>query len=491
MLFDIINKVNNNDAKQTFHKNMLWSFVEKWSTQIASSIVSVFLMRILSADDYGVVAISSLFIGFFQSFVDLGLTSSLIQKKDPDEIDYSTVFYSNFAIAFLFYIFIYVFAPLVGSYYGNRTLVSLIRVAGITILISPIKSITYAYASKNSLFKYFFYSSFIGTIVGAFVGIYLAIEGYGYWALIANAIVDCVIDNVILLITLKIKIRKSFSFNRLKEMLNFSWKLSFSSFLNIVYERLNQLIIGKVYSTADLAYYDKGQSIVSKITANIDGAYNDVLFPSLSNNQTDLSKVKETAAKSLKVISYILIPSLLGIIAISKSLVLVVYTDKWIQIIPYIRVFCIIGLFRPIHSVNLNIIKSLGRSDIFLKQEIIKKILSLLIIVFCVTRGPMIMAYGVMVNSFLCQFINSIPNKKLIKYDLFEQYTDIMPNILIGLLMFVVVKSIELFVFNRFFLLIIQVLIGVVIYVFLSIMFKNESFSFLIEIIKNRRKNNE
>ena len=471
-----------NDNK-SLSSNFIWAFIEKWSMQIASAIISVLLMRLLSPSDYGVVSVVMVFLSFFQAIVDLGLTNSLIQKNDIDNNDYSTVFVVCNCASLVFFCAVYLLSPYVSRFEGIE-ITAYIRVAALSFIISPFKNIMYAYVSKNMMFKKFFISSITGTILGSLVGLILAYKGFGAWALIINNLVDSVVDSVVLMLSIKWKPSLSFNKKSFDSLFSYSWKLSLSSLLNTIYDQFYQLLIAKFYSASSFAYYDKGKSVPLKLTINIDGAVNSVLFPDLSNKQDDLEEIKNEAKKMIKILTYTIFPMMFGLFAVSKLFVCIIYTEKWLPIVPYLKIFCFIQLLRPFHSVNLNVIKSVGRSDIFLKQEILKKIIGVIFILLTIKSGVFVISLGLLVLDVVCVIVNSNPNKLLINYGLLDQIKDAIPNIFSNMLMFIAVKTVQPFLDQSILSLLVQIGVGITAYIAISVIIKNESFYFLIRTLK-------
>lgn len=464
--------------------NFIWRFLERTGAQIVAFVVQIVLARILEPSAYGTVALITVFTAILQVFVDSGLGSSLIQKKDADDLDYSTVFYTNMFICIVLYIGLFFCAPIIAEFYNDMTLVPYIRVLGITILISGVKGIQQSYVSKNMIFRKFFFATLGGTITAGVVGIAMAYAGFGIWALVAQQIINLTIDTLILWITVKWRPKLMFSFKRLKGLFSFGWKLFVSALLEEVYTDLRSLLIGKVYTSADLGYYNRGDQFPKLIVTNVNTSINSVLFPAMSKIQDDKYAVKSMTRRSMKTSTYIMAPLLMGLAACGKSVISILLTDKWMPAYPFMVIFCITSMFFPIHTANLNAIKAMGRSDLFLKLEIIKKIVGLLALVLTIKISVMAMAYSLLVTSVLSQIINSWPNKKLMNYSYLEQLKDILPGIGLAAFMGVCVYCINFLHLNMWLTLIVQVPLGAIIYIGLSALFKLEAFTYLINMIK-------
>lgn len=463
-------------------KNFLWRFAERSGAQIVTFIVSIILARLLSPKDYGTIALVTVFLAIMQVFVDSGLGSALIQKKNADDLDFSSVFIFNFIICIILYILMFFAAPLIAKFYDDKNLVAIIRVISITILISGVKGIQQAYVSRNMLFKKFFFSTIGGTVFSAFLGIFMAYKGFGVWAIVAQQLSNTAIDTLILWITVEWRPKFIFSWKRLKSLLSFGWKLLISALLDTIYNNLRNLIIGKLYSPADLAFYNQGDKFPKVIITNINASIDSVLLPTMSREQDNKEKVKSMTRRAIKTSTYLMAPIMMGLAFCSDNIVRLVLTEKWIECVPYLRIFCITYMFWPLHTANLNAINALGRSDWFLRLEIIKKIMGLTVLLLTMWHGVMVMAYSLLLTSVLSQIINSWPNKKLINYSYIEQLQDILPSILISIFMGICVSLVNIFKLPLLIKLIIQIALGVLIYISMSEFLKLESYKYIKNI---------
>lgn len=459
--------------------NFLWRFAERCGAQGVQFVVSVILARLLDPETYGTVALVTVFITVLNVFVDSGLGNALIQKKDADDSDFSSVFYFNLVLCLILYGLMFALAPLIAAFYNNGTLKQVVRVLSLTIVISGVKNIQQAYVSRTMQFKRFFFATLAGTVGAAVVGIVVAYHGGGVWALVAQQLFNALTDTIVLWVTVKWRPRKLFSWNKLKALLSFGWKLLAARLLSTVYDNIRQLIIGKMYTSANLAYYNRGQQLPSVFAGNIHTSVDSVLFPMMSKFQEDIQTVKNMMRRSIKISLYILAPLMVGMASCAEVLISLLLTDKWLPCVPFLRIFCIIYLFYPIHTVNLDAIQALGRSDLILKLDIIKKILGLLLIVISMKYGVMAIAVSTLIGSFINQIINTWPNKKLLDYSYFDQIKDIMPCIVMACIMGMVVYLVGTLQLPRMILLVVQIATGVVVYIFLSVVFRIEAFIYL------------
>lgn len=462
----------------------IWRFAERCGAQGVQFVVSIVLARLLAPEAYGTVALITVFISIVSVFMDSGMGSALIQKKDADDLDYSSVFHFNIFMCLSLYVLMFFCAPLIAKFYNNAELIPLVRVLSLSIVISGVRSIQGAYVSKHMLFKRFFFSTLGGTIFSAFFGIFLAYKGYGAWAIIGQGLSNNLIDTCILWLTVKWRPKKMFSLKRLKGLFSYGWKILLSALLDNGYNQLRSLIIGKVYSSADLGYYNKANNFPSVIINNVNSSINSVLLPSMSSVQDSVETVKGMTRRAMKTSTYVMAPLLMGLAACGQTVISILLTDKWLPSYPFMVIFCITYMFYPVHTANLNAIKAMGRSDLFLKLEIIKKVVGLTAVLVTFRISVMAMAYSLLVTSVLSQIINSWPNKKLMNYSYIEQLKDILPGIGLAAFMGICVYCVNLLNLNNWLTLIIQVPLGAVIYIGLSALLRLESFTYVLNMVK-------
>lgn len=476
-----------NNLKQNVFSNVIWRFAERTGAQLVGFIVSIVLARILSPSDYGIVALVSVFTTIMQVFVDTGLGNALIQKKDADDVDFSTVFYTNIAFCLVLYLIIFISAPLIAKLYNNEALTAVTRVLGLTIVISGVKNVQQAYVSRKMIFKKFFFATLVGTIGAGVLGITLAINGAGVWALVAQQIFNLTVDTIILWITVKWRPKKFFSFTRLKELFSYGWKLLVSSIIDTVYNNVRQLIIGKFYSSSDLAYYNKAKQFPELIVNNVNTSIDSVLLPTMSREQENKEKVRTMTRRAIKTSIYIMAPLMMGLAFTANNVIKILLTDKWSASVPYLIVFAITYMFWPVHTANLNAIKAMGRSDLFLKLEIIKKAVGVILLLLTFRISVWAMALSFLISGVISQIINAWPNRKLLNYSYLQQFKDILPSIVLAVVMGIIVYLINFLRLPTLVTLIIQIILGAIIYIGGSALLKFESFSYVIDILKHRK----
>lgn len=470
---------------RTIISNMLWRFAERAGAQTIEFIVTIILARILGPTAYGNVALIKAFLSVLLVFVEGGLGNALIQKKDADDVDFSSVFYFNLLFCLVIYVVLYFLAPYIANFYGDSEMSAMFRVACIIILISGIKNIQQAQISRNLEFRKFFYATLLGTSVSAVVGIVLACKGFGAWSLIAQILVNALVDSVVVWITVGWLPHRAFSFRRLAQLLPYGWKLLASNLMVELYGNIRQFAIGKIYSTSDLAYYNRGRSIPNVIVRNINMSIDSVLFPVMSSRQDNKSEVKKITRRAIMSSNYLMAPLMMGMAAMANSIVMILLTEKWMPCVLYFRIFCIIFMFQPIHTANINAIKAMGRSDLFFKVEIIKKVVGFLILALSLNYGMEVVIYCYFVNTILDQIINSWPNRKLLEYTYLEQMKDIFPSTALAVIMGACVYSISFLCLNVWITVLLQILLGFFIYLLGSIIFELEAYRQLLDVTKS------
>ncbi|WP_294413067.1 lipopolysaccharide biosynthesis protein [uncultured Ruminococcus sp.] len=480
--------------RDTVVTNLIWRLGERFGAKMVQFLVQMILAKMLAPEIWGTIGLILIFIEILQVFIESGLGNALIQKKDADDLDFSTVFYFNCVICGAAYLLMFFAAPLIAWFYKAPELTSAIRVMSLVLVVSGLKNVQQAYVSKNMLFKRFFFATLIGTVTAAVIGIAMAYFGFGLWAIIAQNLINVTIDTCILWITVKWRPKRAFSFQRLKQLYSFGWKLFASSLMEVIYLKLRGLIIGKKYSKEDLAYYTYGEYFPQFITSILNSSIDSVLLPSMSSVQDSRENVKNMTRRAIKIGTYILMPFMVGIMVCAGPVVRIVLTEDWLPVIPYLRILCISYAFMPIHTANLNAIKAIGRSDTYLNLEIIKKFVDFASILATMFISVKAMVYGVLVASIISQVINAWPNKKLLGYSYLEQVADMIPQIIASTIMGAVIYLINLVDIHYLLMLAIQIPLGVIVYIICSKLMHIDSFDYLLDVIKsllNRKKDKE
>lgn len=478
----------NNSTKSKILSSLIWKLLERGGTQGIQFIIQIFLARLLSPDDYGVIALITVFIAFANVFVQSGFNTALIQKQNADEKDFSSVFYISLLVAGILYILLFLSAPLIASFYEVKELINIIRVLSITLFLGTFNSIQNAIISRKMDFKKLFYSSLGAVIISGIIGVIFAYQGFGVWALVFQQLINQISICIILFFTVKWYPKLLFSLKRLRLLFSFGGKLLCSALLDTGYREMTNLIVGKVYSPATLGYYNRGYQFPSLIVNNFNGSIQSVLFPALASVQDNKIRVKELTRRAIVTSSYIIFPLMIGLGAVAEPMIKLLLTEKWLPCVPFLRIFCLSFALWPIHTSNLQAINAMGRSDIFLKLEMIKKILGIFIICFTVRYSPLIMAFGILISGILGSFINASPNKKLLNYSYLEQIKDILPSFLLSIAMGIFIYPIIFLRFSNIITIFLQVILGAIVYIVLSYLLKIECFMYLLNIILNLKK---
>ncbi len=464
---------------------LFWKYLERMGAQIISFIVSIILARILDPEHYGTISIVTIFISLANILVTSGIGNSLIQTKRIHKIDYYTMFSASFILSILFYIVLFFLAPTISHIYNNSELISVIRAMGLILILSSLTTVQHAYVSRNMIFKKFFYATLIGTIIGAIVGITMAYCGFGVWALVTQTMVKSIMDVFVLCYTIDLKLKFCFSKKSFKRLFSYGFKYMLTSFIGGFFNYLKGFIIGLKYSSTDLAFSTKGEQIPSVAVNNLYSAIESVLFSTVSRLNSEPERIKAFVKNVLSILTFCIMPLMFGVIACADNIVAVLYTDKWAPIVPYLRILSFQYAFSIVGTLNLLIINARGRSDISLKLEIIKKPVYVLFIFIGMMFGPL---YIILANALYTVFgiiINTIPNKKLVNYGLLEQVKDIMPNIISALIMMIVTMLIgRLEMNNTIVLLLLQVILGAIVYVSLQILLKNDNIKIIVSFLK-------
>lgn len=470
--------------KSKVMSGLAWTFGERIIAQCVSFLVSIILARILMPEEYGVIAIILVFINLANVFVSNGFGESLVRKKDSNETDFSTIFYCSFVFSWVLYAVLFISAPVIADFYKQETLVLLLRVLALKIPISSISTVQHAYVSKHMIFKKFFFSTLGGTLVSGILGILMAYCRYGAWALVAQYLCNTIIDTVVLFITVPWRPRMLFSRKSAIQLIGYGWKLTASSLINALYTELRSLIIGRVYSSADLAYYNRGNQFPSLIITNVDTAIGKVVFPAMTKVAEEKQRIKQIGRRSMKTTSYIIFPVMIGLMAVSEPLVRLLLTEKWLVCVPFLQCSCIYYMCQPIQTTNWQIIKAVGRSDLCLKLEILKKIIGVSIILLTMNFGVLAIAMGNAAFAVVSMFINIVPNRRLIGYSVAEQIKDILPPLVLSILMGITVMYMRQIDAPTIIVLALQIIAGSVFYFIGSYLFKLDSFLYLLDMTK-------
>jgi teichuronic acid exporter len=476
--------MKNDITKVRVLSSLFWKLMERVGTQGIQFIVQIVLARLLLPEDYGIIALVVIFTSIAGVFVQSGLNTALVQKKDADEADFSSVFYLSLFIACLIYLILFFIAPFIAVFYGEPQIIPVFRVLSSVLFFGAFNSIQNAVVSRNLQFKKLFFSSTGAILISGTIGIYMAYAGFGVWALVGQQISNQLFVTIIMWFTVKWRPHLLFSLRRVKSLFSYGWKILVSTLIDTVYQDLRSLIIGKMYSPAMLGFYNRGQQFPALIVSNINGSIQSVMLPVLASQQDNRPRVKDMMRRAIVTSSFIIFPMMVGLAVTAEPLVKLLLTDKWLPCVPFLQIFCVSYALWPIHTANLQAIKALGYSGIFLRLEIIKKIVGLSILAVTVFYGVYAIALGQVLSGIISSFINAYPNKKLLGYSYLEQWYDIMPSLLLSLVMGAVVYSFKWLGMSVQITFIVQVCVGVILYVIMARILKLESFNYLITTIR-------
>lgn len=466
---------------------LLWKLLERFGVLGIQFVLQIVLARLLDPEHYGVLSLMMIFTALANVFIQHGLNTALVQNKDVTEEDYSSVLWVTLAVAGLLYTVLFFAAPFIAAFYNMPDLIVPFRVLCLILFPGALNSIQLAIVTRKLDFKKVFRSNVAAILISGVCGIALALLGGGLWALVAQGLLNTVVACIVMCFTVKWRPRWLLNLTRIKTLFAYGWKLLVSSLLDTLYQDVQSLVIGKKYTADTLGYYNRGKQFPQFVISAINSAVQCVLLPAMAAEQDDKAKVKAMTRNSVMLTSYIIFPMMAGLAGVATPLVRLLLTDKWLPCVPYMQICCFTFAFYPVYTSNLQAIKAMGRSDVFLKLEIIKKILgmSLLVIaVFCFD-SPLAIALTGVVSVPIDILINAHPNKKLIDYSYVEQLKDIVPSLVASLLMCGLVLTVELMNMGMLFTLVLQILVGVVFYVVISVLLRLEPYRILLTMIRN------
>lgn len=463
----------------------MWKFGERIGAQAVSFLVSIVLARLLLPSDYGVIALITIFIDIANVFVSSGFGSALVQKKDADEIDFSSVFYFSIVMSWALYGVVFLAAPAVARFYGQGILTPVLRVMALKLPLAGVNSVQHAYVQKQMLFKRFFFSTLIGTVGSAAVGIVMAYMGFGPWALVTQYLFNSAMDTLVLWFTVRWRPALVFSARRMKKLFAFGWKMLCSELIHTSYGQIRSLIIGKVYTERELAFYNQGGKLPGILVTNINSSISSVLFPAMTMKQGDRDKMKEVVRTSIRVGSYVMWPLMLGLMVLSEPVVKLVFTEKWLPCVPFMQIACIQYALEPVQTANVQAVKAMGKGRTFLLMEIVKKSFGIVMILAVMYRGVMAIALTALGVTCFAAVVNSTPNRKYLGYTYREQIGDLLPSVALASVMAVCVYFAGRIPAPAAAGIVIQIAVGVAVYVLLSKLCRVSQFAYLVNVVKS------
>lgn len=481
---------NRTSGKKTITSALIWKCCERFGVSGAQFVLQIILARILGANLYGVLGIMIVFTQLANVFIQRGFNTALIQNKEVIEEDYSSVLWVSTGIAGIIYVILFFSAPWIAAFYDMPEIVEPLRVLSLMLFPGALNSIQIAKTSRDMDFRKTFYGNVAGIILGGVVGIVIAYNGGGLWALVAQTLLNTLTACIVMRALVKIKFRFAINWKRVKMLFAYGWKLLVSGLLDTLYQDIRSLVIGKKYDSSVLGYYDRGKHFPQFLINAINMTVQAVMLPAMSEKQDEKDKVRALMRNSMVLSAYIIFPMMAGLAAVATPLIELLLTEKWLPCVPYMQVYCFTLAFYPVHSCNLQAINAMGRSDLFLKLEVIKKsygLVALIIAVVCFD-SPLAIALTGTITTLIGCFVNAGPNKKLLGYSYLQQMVDIMPSFFISIVMFFAVWTLQLLPLGNLPLLLIQIVCGVGVYLALSAVFRIKPFMMVLEMIKKRRK---
>lgn len=468
-------------------KGVIWSSIDRFTTQGINFVFSMLIARLLLPSDYGVVAMLGIFMAVAQCFVDSGFGTALIQKKDRTETDFNTVFYFNIVVACIFYGLLWLASPYIARFYDMPLLESVTKVVGLNLIVGSLAGIQSAQLSIAIDFKSRAKISVITTLFTGIVGLWLAYKGYGVWALVFQGLSSNILRTILLWAIVRWKPQFVFSWKSFKELFSFGSKLLASGLLDTIYNNIYPIVIGKFFSASSLGVYSQASNFARFPSSNITNIIQSVTFPVLSTIQDEEARLADAYKRFLRLAAFIVFPLMMGLSAVAGPFIRIILTDKWEGSIYLLQIICFSMMWYPIHAINLNLLQVKGRSDYFLKLEIYKKIIGVGVMCITIPMGLVTMCYGGIITSIICLFVNTYYTNKLIGYGFVKQMKDLTHIILHSLVMYGIVFAIVHWLPTLWLQLIVGILVGAAYYLIGAYLLKFDELQELLSILKRKK----
>ena len=474
------------ELKQKTVKGTVWSAVERFSVQGVQFIVMIVMARILTPEDYGLVGMLAIFLAVSQSLIDSGFSQALIRKMDRTEIDNCTVFYFNIVVGLVLYLILYFLAPLVAKFYDAPAITSIMRVICISVIINSLVVVQRALYTVNIDFKTQAKASLSAAIVSGIIGITMAYKGFGVWSIVTQQLTNLGINAGLLWLFSKWRPRLLYSWKSFRELFSFGSKLMLSGLLDTLYKNIYTLVIGKVFNASSLGHYTRAHQFADFPSSNLTGIMQRVTYPVLCNIQEDDERLKNVYRRFLKLSAFIIFPLMLGLSAVSEPFVEIFIGRQWSYCSSLLQILCFSMMWFPIHAINLNLLQVKGRSDLFLRLEVIKKIIGIAILCVTIPMGLTVMCFGQIISSIVALIINTYYTGKLIDIGFFKQMKDLLPITLLSLAMFAVVLAVVNLIDDIHLQLVCGIIVGTATYISASILFKFNEINELKALITRK-----
>jgi teichuronic acid exporter len=467
-------------------RGFIWSFLQQFSSQLITFSVQLILARILLPSEFGLIGMLTVFIGIGTALFEGGMTSSLIRVSTVDTKDYSTVFFFNLGVSVLIYLLFFLSAPYIASFYRQPMLTDIARVYGLSFVFLAFGTVQNTILTKEMKFKKQTMITFPALLIGSIVGVILANNGYGVWSLVYSMLITNLLTSVFLWFSSDWQPQFIFDVDKFKLHFHFGYKMTLSSLLDTIFTNIYQIIIGRFYSPVLVGYYTRANSLMMLPVGNVSAALNKVVFPLFAKVQHDIPSLRAAYKKIMLVVLFVITPIIVLMALLADQLVVFLFTEKWLPIVPIFQIICFSGVLYPLHLYNLMILQVKGRSDLFLKLEVIKKVILVLIIVISIFYGFTSLLIGYVIASILALFINTYYAGSMIDYTMKQQLLDILPIFVISICMGLVVFFVNsnLIAYNNISRLIISSSAGVIVYIFLAFIFKFQTINDIRNIIK-------
>lgn len=471
--------------KEKTVNGLLWSFIDNISIAAITFIVGIILARLLSPEEYGLVGMTAIFISLSASVINSGFSQALIRKMDCTETDFSTVFYFNFVIGIFLFTLLFISAPLISRFFNQPQLHAVIKVLSVVLIIDSLTIIQRTISTKRVDFKLLAKVSVIASLVSGSVAIIMAFKGFGVWSLVAHQISQRGVSALLLWQWNRWRPLLVFSGKSFKELFSFGSKLLISGLIDTVYRNIYYLVIGKFFSAVELGYFTKAESFKNLPSQNLNDVISRVSYPVLSSMQNDIESLKNNYQQLIRSTMFVTFVLMMGMAAVAEPMVIALIGEKWRTSVIYLQMLCFVGMFYPLHSLNLNILNVMGRSDLFLKLEIIKKFLAVPTIIIGIVWGIKMMIAGMMVDTLIAYYLNSYWSGRMIGYSLKNQVQDIFPSFLLAVAINGAVFTLGLALsFDSILVLSVQVIFGALLTFAVSEVIKFKDYLFIKQLIK-------
>ncbi len=465
---------------------VVWSAIERFSVSGVNFVFGLILARLLMPSDYGIIAMLAIFMAIAQTFIDSGFSNALIRKPDRSEADNATAFYFNVVVGIVSYLILFMVSPYIARFYNTPILTSLTRILGLNLLFNSLCVVQQALLTIRIDFKTQAKISLSAAIISGLIGICFAYYNYGVWALAIQAVSAAFIRTNLLWILAKWRPKAKFSKESFHNLFGYGSKLLISGQLDTVYNNLYAIVIGKCFTATKLGVYTRADQWASFLAVNITGVLQRVTFPVLSTLQNDDDVLRVNYRKFLRLSGFVIFPLMMGLAAVAEPLTRFILTDKWIASVPLLRILCFALMLYPIHAINLNLLQVKGRSDVFLKLEVYKKIIGVFTLIITIPLGITAMCIGRMLTSWIALVMNTHYTGKIINLGFSQQIRDYIPSLLNSFIMSVIVYGITLVVSGSGFQLFMGTLVGIIYYIFSNLILKTEEWKDLILIINRK-----